>query len=77
MQSVEQGILQSWEAAGAGPKHNAFSTGLETEGQKKKKKKWATSQSLDILRTAPAHLSFMVKKRVYADKTQTSLILIT
>lgn len=35
IQSVEQGILQSWEAEGVGPKHNVFSTGLETEGQKK------------------------------------------
>ena len=36
MQAVEQGTLQSWEAEGAGPKHNVLSTGLETKGQKHK-----------------------------------------
>lgn len=36
MQAVEQGTLQSWEAEGAGPKHNVLSTGLDTKGQKHK-----------------------------------------
>lgn len=30
MQSIEQGMLQSWEAEGAGPEHDVLSTGLET-----------------------------------------------
>lgn len=33
-QSVEQGMLQSWEAAGAGPRHNVLSTGLKTKAHK-------------------------------------------
>lgn len=76
IQSVEQGILQSWEAEGAGPKHNVFSTGLETAWTEKKK--WPESHSLNIPRMFPIFIwvvalftSALWLNRLYANKLST------